>query len=203
MRCPVRLMTDMLQDPEHRDSIDWSGASPSPGKYSSVTSGSWWQEVKVLYFNMTSCDLIWCNIISRRNISKRKAKMSSYVLLSWDPTPPISRSRARRRRTMCTSHPAWCTFSIVKKWMVCHHWSSRHDVERHHMTSYSIIWCHMTPDITSILSHRLATVRSNTNHEGQRSWAQAKVIYSRHSGCVPRGYASNIKATWGCCAGVC
>ena len=48
-RSPVELMVDMLQDPDYTDKIDWSGASPSaPGVYTSVTSGDWFKEVKVI-----------------------------------------------------------------------------------------------------------------------------------------------------------
>ena len=65
-RSPVELMTDMLQDPDYTDKIDWSGASPSlPGVYTSVTSGDWFKEVKVInchiispYISVISPDVI-------------------------------------------------------------------------------------------------------------------------------------------------
>ena len=128
-RCPLNLMVDMLKDPDYTDQIDWSGVSPSPpGKYNAVTSGTWYKDVKVSRI-MTSCDVILYHVISHRHISNIKARMSSFVLLSWDPTPHTSRSRARRRRTMCTLRPEWCTLSIVKKWTV-----------RRHIISYDIMW---------------------------------------------------------------
>jgi hypothetical protein len=47
-RDPIKLMIDMLQDPDHCAEIDWSGEPPpGVGVYNSVTSGNWYREVKV------------------------------------------------------------------------------------------------------------------------------------------------------------
>ena len=51
----MELKADMLQDPDYGDKIDWSGVSPSlPGVYTSVTSGDWFAEVKVINCHIIS-----------------------------------------------------------------------------------------------------------------------------------------------------
>ena len=51
----MELMADMLQDPDYADKINWSGVSPSlPGVYTSVTSGDWFAEVKVINCHIIS-----------------------------------------------------------------------------------------------------------------------------------------------------
>ena len=154
-RCPVGLMVEMLQDPDYADRMDWSGASPSPAaQYTSVTSGTWYKDIKVMWNLLTSYDVSLCHTISHRIILKRKAKMSSFVLLSWDLTRHTSRSRAPRRPIMCTLRPAWCTLIIVKKWMV-----------RHCVMAYDIMWYHMTRSWSGAFGRSMTSYDITWHHQ--------------------------------------
>ena len=54
----------MLQDPDFMEKMDWSGVSPSlPGTYTSVTSGTWFRDVKAFYEDNYDEDIFVCPVI--------------------------------------------------------------------------------------------------------------------------------------------
>jgi hypothetical protein len=44
----VSLIIDMLQDPDYKDDIDWSGCTgKAEGEFGTIGSGDWYREVQV------------------------------------------------------------------------------------------------------------------------------------------------------------